>query len=78
MALDSRIKAAAQEGYVYLAPVRKTLPNVELIGVGRLRYRPHTTKTNEWFSELSKSAPTWIEHYRKLMEDARWIKHKTA
>jgi hypothetical protein len=78
MALDSKIKAAATEGYVYLAPVRKTLPNVQLVGIGRLRYRPHTSKTSEWLAELAKSAPGWVQHYREMAEKGQWIKLKTA
>lgn len=34
-----------------LVPVLKTKPNVQLIGIARMRYRPHTTKTAEWLSQ---------------------------
>jgi hypothetical protein len=59
MALESRVRQAQFEGYSWIAPIKKTLPNAQLIGVGRLRYRPHTRRTSDWFADLTESAPRW-------------------
>lgn len=34
-----------------LVPVLKTKPNVQLIGIARMKYRPHTARTAEWLSQ---------------------------
>lgn len=37
-----------------LVPVLKTKPNVQLIGIARLKYRPHTARTAEWLSQADE------------------------
>lgn|GEM_PF-2501500 len=64
--LGPKIDTAAAAGYRYLAPVKNTLPNVQMIGVARLRYRPHTKRTEHWWQELNESAETWLAAYRQL------------
>jgi hypothetical protein len=66
MALDRKVEKAEEDGYCYLAPVKNTLPNVQMIGVGRLTYRPHTKRTSGWFADLSQTAPRWTQSYKEL------------
>lgn len=40
----------------FVVPVPAVRPNVQLIGVARMRYRPHTSKTAEWLA----LAPDWL------------------
>jgi hypothetical protein len=66
MALPSRLSAARKEGFEYFCPIRNNKPAAQMIGVARLRYRPHTSRTAAWFAELQKTAPVWIETYKSL------------
>ena len=50
----------------WLAPVQKTLLNVQMVGVARLRYRPRTKRTSAWRENLLQTVPGWIEKYQKL------------
>lgn len=61
----------------YLAPVKYTLPNVQMVGVVRLTYRPHTSRTANWFAELNEKAPHWIQLYRELRQKAEQSRQKT-
>lgn len=81
MTLESRVAQARFEKYSWLAPIKNTLPDVQLIGVGRLRYRPHTKRTSEWFADLRESAPRWTQIYQDLcpnVEQATNLSEQTA
>jgi hypothetical protein len=69
---------AHREGFLWFAPISDTIPNVQLIGVGRLRYRPRTSRTQAWYGELTANAPVWIERYRELLANAEKSAAKTA
>jgi hypothetical protein len=62
--------AAAMRGGYFLVPVVNTLPNVQMIGVARLRYRPHTKRTSAWQRELAVNGRAWVERYREYLESA--------
>ena len=47
MALHHRYEAAVNEGYCYLAPIKNTLPGAQMMGVGRLTYRPRAAPSQE-------------------------------
>jgi len=61
---------AERDGSEYFCPVVRTYPNVQMAGVARLRYRPHTSRTSAWFAQLQESGPDWIGKYRELAEKA--------
>jgi hypothetical protein len=42
MVPDFKAEKAINDGFYYFAPVKNTLPNVQMVGVARLHYRPHT------------------------------------
>ena len=39
-----RVEHGERQGFEYLCPVARTLPDVKLVGVARLRYRPQTRR----------------------------------
>jgi hypothetical protein len=58
-------------GHVYrvgmtLIPVWGTLPDVQLIGIFRLRYRPHTSLTADWYRRHMENAAVWLKEYREI------------
>ncbi len=76
MALPEKREAAMNEHFYYLAPVESNYPDVQMIGVARLKYRPRTNRTGQWHQELVGNAPKWIARYAALKEKAdgaaRW------
>jgi hypothetical protein len=78
MVPDFKIEKAFSQGYTYLAPIRRTVPNVQMIGVARLRYRPHTTRTSDWYGDLVRNAPGWTRHYQELIETGEKPAAKSA
>jgi len=42
---------------------------VQLVGIARLRYRPHTKATAAWFAK-KQEWDGWRERYRELAEQA--------
>jgi hypothetical protein len=48
-------------------PVPKTLPDVRMVGIARLLYRPHTSRTAAWYSRLGESAEIAVAGYQKMM-----------
>lgn len=49
-----------------LVPVLKTKPNVQLIGIARMKYRPQTTRTAEWLSQSDE----WLKIAKSFQEMA--------
>lgn len=60
-------RAWAEERGLWLAPVPRHIANVQMIGVARLRYRPHTTLTAAWWADLEKKAAIYIDVYKNLV-----------
>ncbi len=61
------IEARAEEkGCDHLCPVMHTLPNVQMIGVARLHYRPRTRRTAAWYAQAQTNGAKWLEHYGRL------------
>jgi hypothetical protein len=53
---------------LHLLPVSThQLPNVQLVGIARLRYRPHTKATAAWFAK-KQEWDEWQERYRELAQ----------
>jgi hypothetical protein len=51
-------------GWEHLAPVFKTIPRVELVGIYRLRYRPRTSLTSDWYRRVKSEHGEWIGVYQ--------------
>ncbi len=50
----------------YIIPVYDSYPDVQLVGVFRMRYRPKTSLTADWMRRLSDSHREWMPVYSKL------------
>src|SRR5208283_5164501 len=60
----------AQKYALHLLPTpAHQLPNVQLVGIARLRYRPHTKATAAWYAK-KQEWNEWRERYRELTEQA--------
>lgn len=66
MAYEEKVTAAAYEGFHYLCPVRSSIPNACMVGVARLRYRPHTSRTGAWMTRLVESGPAILSEFEEL------------
>lgn len=54
----------------FLVPVRKSLINAQAIGIGRLKYRPKTAKTAEWYGSTVRTAEYYVEQFKAMA--SRW------
>jgi hypothetical protein len=77
MGHPDRIAEAVSDGFRLFVPVPKHTPNVQMIGVYRLRYRPRTTRTREWFGTLHKTAAQWIGQYAELRRSGENVRSKS-
>jgi hypothetical protein len=66
MAYEEKVTAASYEGFHYLCPVRSSIPNACMVGVARLRYRPHTSRTGAWMTRLQESGPALLRDFEAL------------
>jgi hypothetical protein len=69
MAYEERVTNASYEGFRYLCPVRSSIPNACMVGVARLRYRPHTSRTGAWMTRLLESGPGILAEFEALAAD---------
>jgi hypothetical protein len=69
MAFEERVTNASYEGFRYLCPVRSAVPNACMVGVARLRYRPHTSRTGAWMTRLLESGPAIRAEFEALAAD---------
>jgi hypothetical protein len=64
------IEEAENDGFEHFCPVIKTVPNLQMVGIARLRYRPHTRRTSAWIAQLQRHGAIWIESYRQIEAQA--------
>jgi hypothetical protein len=62
-----QIEWAKARGLHLLPAPAHQLPNVQLVGIARLRYRPHTKATAAWFAKKQEWGE-WRERYRELAQ----------
>jgi hypothetical protein len=61
MCLPSKLEIAVDDGYQHFCPaLRANFPDVQMRGVLRLRYRPHTRRTAAWFADLQQSSGDYV------------------
>jgi len=58
---------AVEKGIDRLAPVPRHIANVQMIGIARLRYRPHTRMTAAWWADLNANAQRHLARYLELV-----------
>jgi hypothetical protein len=66
---DGQANWAAEEK-LWLVPVPAHIAEVQLIGVARLRYRPHTAMTSAWWANLVENGDRLIERFGELGQSA--------
>jgi hypothetical protein len=66
----------AKQNQLLLAPVLRHFGNVQLVGIARLRYRPHTRRTQGWRAELDGNGAKWRAGYEDL--EARFAGGRAA
>ena len=66
LAFPERVAAAAKEGFNLLAPIRASCPDACMIGIARLRYRPKTKRTGDWYGDLQRQGSTIVQEFRAL------------
>src|SRR5262249_27943975 len=57
---------AEKKGIRQLVPVPRHIANVQMIGIARLRYRPHTRVTAAWWADLNANAEKHIARYIEM------------
>ena len=70
----ARCLTDAQHAYAvdkggYLVPVPKHIERAQLIGVARLRYRPHTRLTAAWWADHTAKCRAYAERYAAIAAD---------
>ena len=65
---ETQYEVAMSKGGV-LVPVPKHIEQVHLIGVARLRYRPHTRLTAAWWAEHTSACRVYAERYAAIAAD---------
>jgi len=55
---------------LHLAPVRSHIAEVQMVGIARLRYRPRTSATAEWFARMAEW-DKWAVRYDEMAAEAR-------
>lgn len=78
MGAEWELEKARDQGYDRAAPVRSDYPHVALIGVPRLRYRPRTNRTAEWYGEMHRSAQVLKDTYMGLAQSALGARERVA
>jgi hypothetical protein len=63
---EGQYEWAVETGIHQLAPVPRHITNVQMIGIARLRYRPHTRMTAAWWAELNANAQRHLARYLEL------------
>ena len=58
--------AATKNGIHRLVPVPRHIANVQMIGIARLRYRPHTNMTRAWWADLNANAEKHLAKYAEI------------
>jgi hypothetical protein len=59
---------AEQNGYHWLAPVRRHIVKATMVEVFRLRYRPHTAATAAWYALMRKTTAEHLTRYQALTQ----------
>jgi hypothetical protein len=57
---------AVENGIDQLVPVPRHIANVQMVGIARLRYRPHTRMTAAWWAELNVNAEKHLAQYATM------------
>lgn len=70
--VSEETRRLAEADGLWLAPVRRHIANVQMVGVARLRYLPDTGATNAWRHEVEEKGEVYISGYERLADRARY------
>jgi hypothetical protein len=65
---DGQYDWALNQGVEFLVPVPRHIANVQVVGIARLRYRPHTRMTAGWWADLNANAEKHLARYVQLAQ----------
>lgn len=51
---------------LFVAPLPKHMASVAMVGIVRLRLKPHTSRTREWMGDLHGTGPDHIANYARI------------
>jgi hypothetical protein len=68
MLQPGQVDQAKADDFFILIPAPHYHEDTQVIGLLRLRFRPHTAATARWYAELVSKAPEWAQRYRALEE----------
>lgn len=54
------------DNHLFLAPLPKHYTSVAMVGIARLRYRPHTSNTAVWYGQLQSLGAGYLDRYARL------------
>jgi len=57
---------AVENGIGLLVPVPRHIANAQVVGIARLRYRPHTSLTAAWWADLHANADKHLARYAQI------------
>jgi hypothetical protein len=63
---EGQYEWAINNGIHLLVPVPRHIGNVQMIGIARLRYRPHTRMTGAWWADLNTNAEKHLARYAQI------------
>jgi hypothetical protein len=55
----------------WLVPVQAHRAKASVVGIARLRYRPHTAMTAAWRAKLEENGAQWIAYYEEIEREQR-------
>jgi hypothetical protein len=74
---EEQVRWATSKGMILLPTWEHQHPNVALVGIARMRYRPHTKMTAAWFAKsaewFDEEGKKWRSSYAKMAELGRPI-----
>jgi hypothetical protein len=69
--LNDQQRTYVDSHVLQLVPVLRHLANVQMIGIARLRYRPHTKVTAAWWNDLHTKGERYLAQYEALAKGIR-------
>ena len=67
MVPSHKLQQPVLQDFTRMAPVLRHIENVQMIGIARLRYRPHTRLTGAWWGNLNETAEVFLARYLRAV-----------
>jgi hypothetical protein len=66
------------EGYPLLVPLHSHFVNAQLVGIPRLRYRPHTKLTAAWYANTMSQCDEYLTRYKAMIKQKEDLRVATS